>query len=307
MTPPEHGRSAADEERLRRWYRRLLTCYPRVYRQVHEEEMLGVLLAGAGGRRRPTVAEAVDLVLGSLRIRAQQLARSFPGSTDAQALAVVSVLVPALLLAGAAPGLHEIAWWLRYDGISFAFLQTFPQAPGWAVWLVAAVLGMAGWRRSAAVAACLAAITLTLLLTTDIGNDLYGTQDPPWVLLAALGAVALTASAGARQGLAWLGGPRYAAVVVACGLVAAAHLLGHGYMSAYSQSRWLLPLVVILACRPSTRIGRRVLTLLALPGTAYLVTLLNPIESWITGYGLACLLYGLLLIATRHTNRPQPT
>jgi hypothetical protein len=40
-------------------------------------------------------------------------------------LAVASLLVPALLLAGAAPGLHEVAWWLRNDGVSLSFLQTW--------------------------------------------------------------------------------------------------------------------------------------------------------------------------------------
>jgi hypothetical protein len=49
---------------LERRYRRLLALYPRPFRCEHEEEMLGVLLAGAGGRRYPGVAEVVDL-LGS--------------------------------------------------------------------------------------------------------------------------------------------------------------------------------------------------------------------------------------------------
>jgi hypothetical protein len=46
---------------LERRYRRLLALYPRAFRCDHEEEMLGVLLAGAGGRRYPGVAEVLDL------------------------------------------------------------------------------------------------------------------------------------------------------------------------------------------------------------------------------------------------------
>jgi hypothetical protein len=47
---------------LERRYRRLLALYPRAFRYAHEEEMLGVLLAGAGRRRHPGVAETADLL-----------------------------------------------------------------------------------------------------------------------------------------------------------------------------------------------------------------------------------------------------
>ena len=49
--------STQDTERaaaLERRYRRLLRCYPPGHRQVHQEEMLGVLLATARpGQRAP--------------------------------------------------------------------------------------------------------------------------------------------------------------------------------------------------------------------------------------------------------------
>jgi hypothetical protein len=48
--------SAQDTERaaLERRYRRLLRCYPPGHREVHREEMLGVLLATARpGQRAP--------------------------------------------------------------------------------------------------------------------------------------------------------------------------------------------------------------------------------------------------------------
>lgn len=51
-------------------YRRLLRWYPQAHRAVHEEEMLGVLMAGAEpGRTRPKVAESADLIRGAVRIR----------------------------------------------------------------------------------------------------------------------------------------------------------------------------------------------------------------------------------------------
>lgn len=61
---------------------------------------------------------------------------------------------------------------------------------------------------------------------------------------------------------------------------------------------WPLPVAVVLACRPTTRTGRRVLALLALPGTAHLVNLQDGRAGWATSYGLsagvALALVGLL-------------
>ena len=47
-------------------YRRLLRWFPAEHRAVHQEEMLGVLMAGAEpGRTRPGRAESADLLLGA--------------------------------------------------------------------------------------------------------------------------------------------------------------------------------------------------------------------------------------------------
>ena len=55
---------------LERSYRRLLWAYPRWYRRERGVELLSTLLdAAAPDQRRPTVREAVDLVLGGLRCR----------------------------------------------------------------------------------------------------------------------------------------------------------------------------------------------------------------------------------------------
>jgi hypothetical protein len=51
-------------------YRRLLRCYPADHRAVHRDEMIGVLLAGAGpGQDRPGLSESADLLMGAARIR----------------------------------------------------------------------------------------------------------------------------------------------------------------------------------------------------------------------------------------------
>jgi len=52
-----------DVSHLERRYRRLLAWYPEAFRREHEDEMLAVLMAGAArGRRRPGLADSVDLI-----------------------------------------------------------------------------------------------------------------------------------------------------------------------------------------------------------------------------------------------------
>jgi hypothetical protein len=56
---------------LEQRYRRLLRSYPRTYREERSEEIISTLLQLAHpGQRRPTIREAVALVLGGLRTRA---------------------------------------------------------------------------------------------------------------------------------------------------------------------------------------------------------------------------------------------
>jgi hypothetical protein len=57
-------------EELERRYRRWLRWYPPSFRCEYEEEILGVLLAGArDGQRRPGLVECVDLMANGLRLR----------------------------------------------------------------------------------------------------------------------------------------------------------------------------------------------------------------------------------------------
>ena len=102
---------------LERRYRRLLAWYPAAHRRVHGEEMIGVLLACAGSdRRRPGLADTVDIALGGLRIRLkpQRYDGVDPGWRDT--LAVASVAIPAMLgIVYAA-----IFSWTAYNRISIA-------------------------------------------------------------------------------------------------------------------------------------------------------------------------------------------
>lgn len=55
--------------RLQRRYRRLLSLYPRSYRDQHGEDMLGTLMTGADETRgHPRLATALDLVRGAFLV-----------------------------------------------------------------------------------------------------------------------------------------------------------------------------------------------------------------------------------------------
>jgi hypothetical protein len=65
-----------DSTLLERRYRRLLALYPRAFRREHEEEMLVVLMACArNGRRRPGLADSVDVVRNAIWMRLRPWAR----------------------------------------------------------------------------------------------------------------------------------------------------------------------------------------------------------------------------------------
>jgi hypothetical protein len=58
-----------DTSPLERGYRRVLACYPKAFRRESEEEIAAVLLATAHeGQRRVGLAEAVDLLMGAVRM-----------------------------------------------------------------------------------------------------------------------------------------------------------------------------------------------------------------------------------------------
>src|SRR6478752_7696266 len=116
--------AATRRSRMETWYRRLLALYPKDHRREHAEEMVGVLLAADGAARvrapKPVAwalrlgqhtADSADLVGGALRIRgrialnrlkrARWLSWTVCDQRWSDALAVVSVVAPLLLLVAA--------------------------------------------------------------------------------------------------------------------------------------------------------------------------------------------------------------
>jgi hypothetical protein len=256
---------------LERWYRRLLVMYPPGHRQLHGEEMVGVLLAGTqDGQRRPGLADTADLIGGALRIRLRAIGRGSGDPRWRDALAVLSVVAPLLLLAAglatndllgvairAVGGSVENPFWLGYWWV-------WPSTFGPAILVLLVLLRL---RRSAAAAAL--ATTAGYVIISAAGSAAAGlasTGVALWGLLGGLATVALALSPGPRRGLRILGWWRTA--LVAAGALALGAL-------AWGDPRFIAPLprpgqligiLVILAgvavaCL-RTPVGRRVVALL---------------------------------------------
>jgi hypothetical protein len=138
--------TAADELELH--YRRWLRWYPEAFRREYEDELLGVLLAGAReGQRRPGSIDSLDLVVNGLRMRlrpaASRPARAALGVDPLIYVGALLELAAAITilattssvqgnLAGSNPGFTDAHWRAVIAG------QLEPMA-------LAACLAAAGW------------------------------------------------------------------------------------------------------------------------------------------------------------------
>ena len=249
---------------LARGYRRLLACYPAWYRRLHEEEMLAVLMTETPrGKRRPGIAEAADLLWGALRIRCQPSRTGGAEPAWRDALAVLSVIVPLIVLGRSVvietrPLLFMPPRELFADGFPLWLLNglAMPLALG-------ALVPLALWRRRLA---ALAGAGLLIWLVSDLPGQAVGIAvgDAPLALAAGLLTVALAASRGPRRGLQILTWKHAAVVLVATTLVwtrvipmdPAARLavrliviavIGAGMALTSSRGRWLVLLLAIPA------------------------------------------------------------
>jgi hypothetical protein len=198
-------------------YRRLLSWYPADHRREHEQEMLGVLLAGARpGQTRPSGADAYDLLRGAVRIH---LRRAVGGSTApgwAAATAIAGFVATLLLVAEglrfavntpkAVSQLIEARAETSYLSLPHMLVQSFGTAPYWAAWLAIAVMAWRGARRPAAYAASVLTGAQILLVA-------YGTVATLWgaVFTETLVSTSLPLSLVATASLLASPGPRYGA------------------------------------------------------------------------------------------------
>ncbi len=85
-------------EARERAYRRLLALYPNWFRQQREEEMIGVLMAGGQGERRPGLGESLDLVRGAAAMRLHPRTKLTRGVAKAMRLMYLGSLLQLLAL-----------------------------------------------------------------------------------------------------------------------------------------------------------------------------------------------------------------
>jgi hypothetical protein len=293
-------------------YRRLLAWYPRDHRERHGEEMLGVLLAGAGERTRPSRRETMDLLRGALRLRLRRAVGADGGIDHRDVLAIVSLLGPIVLLAGAAPLLNTLAGRLQ-SGSSLLTLRAndVADAPLWALWFAVAVLSLCRMRRTAAVGAWLG--TLAFLPTAALGYTPYWNTlilSTGWLLLGGVVAVALTWSPGPARGWELVGGRRIVLLAAAVGTSVMLVMktldtydvlffpIGHltVFQGAGRVAVWFLALAVLVAGAvvgggTRTREGRRAALVLCVPVVVSVLMLVLPRNSDVLVVAAVC--YGV--------------
>jgi len=250
--PPQAG--------LERGYRRLLAFYPAAHRRVHEEEMLAMLMTQAPvGKRRPGIAEAADLLLGALRVRCQPPCGGAdePGWRDA--LAVLSVILPVLILLTTAVSATRLLLSFPAPG---AFAYGFPRwvIPGLVPPLALAAAGLlALWLRRAATLAVAGLLILLVSGLPSAGVSL-AVGDAHLFLAVGLEMAAMLASPGPRRGLQILTWKHAALVVIA---VLAVVLSPSPVTPAVM---FVVIGVICIGMALASSLGRWLLVLLAIPG-----------------------------------------
>jgi hypothetical protein len=252
-------------------YRRLLRCYPAEHRRLHEDEMLGVLLAAAEPERsRPSLGDALNLVRGGLGIRIRRAPRTLANAGWGDAAALLSVLAPLILLlaairyAVAVETLPQLRYSLSHGGGGG---PVFHPATSWLLWAAAAVAALAGARR-VVVGGVLAAIVVELATFTAYTDYADGTAVTP-ILLGLITLAALRFGPGAVRGYELLGRRGLAAITV---LILLAAALGSATMRAVLSMPWIgMPLILAATAAATaawlarTPAGRRAAIVLAAP------------------------------------------
>ena len=196
---------------LERGYRRLLAWYPGAYRREHEDEILGVLMAGAGeGQRRPRLAESANVLWSALKMRLRGPAPASESRPWTDALALFSLTAPLFLLAVdilavALPyRLHRVpaiplfarARYLEIGGLSLLHVPVFDVTVGCEV--IIAVLVLLGLRWMT-----LGVLAASVVYWIAAGHSMPWIPYPLQLVTTGaylLAAAALIASPGPRRG-----------------------------------------------------------------------------------------------------------
>lgn len=184
---------------LEKRYRRLLRVYPAGHRADYEEEMIAVLMSGAGPARRfPASADAVDLLRAGLAARWGRALHTQRGTGWRDAAAVVALLA-SVVMAGAAferlvDGLiqwtHSPMRAYGIDGLLVA--EPLVRTVTWVLVVVVAVLGL---RRFAVLAAAAGVLAQVGTVTFWTGLDSWQALRLSWTVALALVTLVLFAVA----------------------------------------------------------------------------------------------------------------
>jgi hypothetical protein len=248
---------------LERRYRRLLDWYPADHRRAHGEEMIGVLLAAApDGRRRPSIADTLDLIKGGIQTRLR------PGRPDGldggwrDTLAVASIAFPALLFI-------YFAVWVEAFGIPAFAVLLFTALPP--------LLALRRHRRAAALTGCIPVLFFGFIAAQYMGSRTWVAGQVAGLFLAfLLTALATALSPGPARGLRIMN-PKSWTVVCTIGLTVVIPELAVRRLYVQpgiqpSPGWWVIPLGVAAAAAAlglmrtlPPPVGKRLLTLLAIP------------------------------------------
>ena len=250
--------------RLARGYRWLLACYPTWYRRIHEDEMLAVLMADAPpGKQRPGIAVAADLLLGALRIRCQPSRTGEAEPAWRDALAVLSVIVPLIVLVTSVAQLIQAL---------LAFPAPGPFAYGFPLWVIHGLVAPFGLAALVPLAlrmrrlAALAAVGLLIWLLSGLPSQgvALAIFDAYLFLAAGVEILALTASPGPRRGLQILTWKHSVFAVLAT------LLLGTDVIPTTAPVRLAAIAVICAGMALASSLGRWLLLLLAIPAYPFL-------------------------------------
>jgi len=259
-------------------YRLLLRTYPVSYRVEREDEIVGVLMDGAEpGQSRPSMADAIDLVRAGLvtRLRTGRTGGSYAPTPWRDAVAIVTVLLPALLAVRA----------LRPFGmlVSLTFVMPWEWQPyshqlfeGWqapALWVLVLVVLMVVPRRVPALLATVA-VGFDVALVVQLANrsSAYLAERQVTILAVELvAAILLWRRADVERGLTLVGRSSVGRVAVATALLQAATntLPGLHLRGGWSTAGVIVGSAALLSVAWSGRRHVRPLGLrLAVPATA---------------------------------------
>ena len=258
---------------LERWYRRLLAWYPADHRRVHGEEMIAVLLAATPqSRRRPSIADAVDLIKGGLQTRTRSGQSDGLDTGWRDTLAVASIAIPVLLL------IYFAVWlWVGAFQSSTFVVLLFTALPP--------VLALLRYRRTALLICLFSVLFFGVIGAQFVGHSTWISGQVSGLFLAfLLTAVAIAFSAGPSRGLQIMSAKGWI-VVCAIGLVVVTReaVVGRLYVQPGIQPSpgwWIIPVGLAAAAAafgvmrtlPSP-VGKRLLTLLAIPAYPSLVSI----------------------------------